>query len=73
MFIWAEGPAGLDIDKVYDECIRRNVAFVPGKYFYTQDGQGAETMRLNYTMIDEATIQRAIRIAGEVIREEIER
>jgi 2-aminoadipate transaminase len=73
MFIWAEGPPGLDIDRVYEECIRRNVAFVPGKYFYTEEGQGAETMRLNYTMIDKATIQRAIRIAGEVIREETEK
>ena len=73
MFIWAEGPQGLDIDRVYAECVRRKVAFVPGKYFYTQKGEGTETMRLNYTMIDEATIHKAILIASEVIHEELQK
>jgi 2-aminoadipate transaminase len=73
MFIWAQGPKDLDIDRVYAESVRRNVAFVPGKYFYTQRGEGTETMRLNYTMIDEPTIHRAIRIIGEVIRKELGR
>jgi 2-aminoadipate transaminase len=71
MFIWVEGPRGFDMDRVYAECVRRKVAFVPGKYFFTQEGEGIETMRLNYTMIDEATIHRAIRITAEVIRQEL--
>ena len=73
MFIWAEGPDGLDGDVLYDRCVECTVAFVPGKYFYTQPGEGLATMRLNYTMIDEFTIQRAIRIVGDVIRQELER
>jgi len=71
MFIWVEGPEVLDIDRVYDECIRCHVAFVPGRYFYTEPGQGTATMRLNYTMIDEPTIQRATRTLGEVLRQEL--
>ena len=73
MFIWAEGPDGLDGDVLYDRCVECTVAFVPGKYFYTQPGEGLATMRLNYTMIDEVTFRRAIRIVGDVIRQELER
>jgi 2-aminoadipate transaminase len=73
MFIWAEGPDGLDGDVLYDRCVECTVAFVPGKYFFTQPGEGLATMRLNYTMIDEITIQRAIRIVGDVIRQELAR
>jgi 2-aminoadipate transaminase len=73
MFIWAEGPDGLDGDVLYDRCVECTVAFVPGKYFFTQPGEGLATMRLNYTMIDEVTIRRAIRIVGDVIRQELAR
>ena len=69
MFIWAEGPEGLDADDVYRRCLERKVAYVPGKYFYTQKGEGLGTMRLNYTMIDEETIHHAIQIISEVIHQ----
>ena len=67
MFIWAEGPRGLDMEELYWNAVKKNVAFVPGKYFYTQPGEGIETMRLNFTMIDEETIDRSVRILAEVI------
>jgi 2-aminoadipate transaminase len=70
MFIWAEGPQGLNMDRVFKRAIERQVAFVPGRYFYTSRGVGQETMRLNFTMIDEATIDRSIQTLSEVIREE---
>lgn len=73
MFIWAEGPDGLDGDVLYERCVECMVAFVPGKYFYTQPGEGLATMRLNYTMIDEPTIRRAIHTVSDVIREALER
>ena len=57
MFIWAEGPEWLDTDALAGECIRRCVAYVPGKYFYPHAGQGLATMRLNYTMSDPQTIR----------------
>jgi 2-aminoadipate transaminase len=67
MFIWAEGPAGLDTEEVYHEALRRNVAFVPGKYFYASGKDGKATMRLNFTMSTETDIEKAIRILGEVL------
>lgn len=67
MFIWVEG--NLDMDIVYEKAIEKNVAFVPGKYFFTKKGEGKGTMRLNYTMSDEATIDRAIKTLSEAIKQ----
>jgi 2-aminoadipate transaminase len=67
MFLWAAGPRGLDMEKLYVQAIEHNVAFVPGKFFFTDPAEGHETMRLNYTMADEATIDRAVRTLAEVI------
>lgn len=69
MFLWAQGPKGFDLDPIYQECINRKAAFVPGKYFYSQPGEGVETMRLNFTMVDQETIDRAIKVIGRVIEE----
>jgi 2-aminoadipate transaminase len=71
MFLWAEGPAGFDVETVYWKAVERKTAFVPGKFFYTHPDEGLETMRLNYTMADEATIEKAIRILSEVILDEL--
>ncbi len=71
MFLWAEGPKGMDMDELYRKGIEKKVAFVPGKYFYTQKGEGLETMRLNYTMSDESTIDLAIKTLADVIKQEL--
>lgn len=68
MFIWAEGPQGLDALKLYDEAIKNKVAFVPGRYFYTEAGAGSNTMRLNFTMADEETIRAAVERLAEAMR-----
>ena len=71
MFLWAEGPQGYDMEKVYWKSVEKKIAFVPGKYFYAQPGEGIETMRLNYTMTDEETIDRAVKTLAEVVEQEI--
>ena len=67
MFIWAEGPDFINIDKIYEEAIKAKVAFVPGKYFYTNKSEGQATMRLNFTMSDEKTIDEAVQRLALVI------
>jgi len=67
MFLWVEGPQGFDMEDMYWKAVKRNVAFVPGKYFFTSQDEGIETMRLNYTMTDEKTINASIKILSEVI------
>jgi 2-aminoadipate transaminase len=69
MFLWVEGPAGFDTEDLYGRAVERKVAFVPGRFFFTQRGEGAETMRLNYTMADEATLDRAIQTLALCIHE----
>ena len=67
MFVWAQGPEGMDMTEVYKKAVARNVAFVPGQYFYARPGEGRETLRLNFTMSDEATLTRAVEILAEVL------
>jgi 2-aminoadipate transaminase len=67
MFIWAEGPHGMDMEKEYPRAIERKVAYVPGKFFYTRKGEGDGTMRLNFTMADVPTLEGAIKTLGEVL------
>jgi len=71
MFLWVEGPPGFDMEEMYWRAVKRNVAFVPGKYFYTSRDAGIETMRLNFTMTDEETINDSIKILSEVICNDI--
>ena len=68
MFIWAEGPTGFDMETLYWKAVEKKVAYVPGKYFYTSRGEGIGTMRLNFTMTDEETLDQAVRIISEVIK-----
>ena len=68
MFIWVEGPAGTDAEQIYWRAVQQKVAFVPGKYFYIRPEDGLPTMRLNFTRVDETTIETAIESLGRVIR-----
>ncbi len=69
MFIWIEGPSGVDGESLYWRAVEQKVAFVPGKYFYINPADGLSTMRLNFTRADESTIEGAIATLGKVIRE----
>jgi 2-aminoadipate transaminase len=68
MFVWAEGPKGVDTERLYPKCVERKAAFVPGKFFYTNMEEGLATMRLNYTMASEKQIHTAIEIIADVIK-----
>lgn len=45
--------------------------FVPGKFFFVHRGEGNATLRLNYTMADAPTIDRAISVIAETICAEL--
>jgi len=71
MFLWVEGPEGMDMEKVYKRAIDKGVGFVPGKFFFPNNGDGIETMRLNFTNITEEQIKQAIKILASVVKEEM--
>jgi len=68
MFIWVEGPEGMDVEAYYKKAVERNVAYVPGKFFFTEPGAGLETMRLNFTMSSESVLTKAIATLAEVLK-----
>jgi 2-aminoadipate transaminase len=72
MFVWGEGPEGMDMEEVYKRAIEKGVGFVPGKFFYPNPDDGIETMRLNFTNITEDQIKHAIKILASVVKEESE-
>ncbi len=69
MFLWVRGPEGYDMTALYQRAVEKNIAFVPGRYFYTNPMEGLETMRLNYTMSDVDTIDATIKKLADVIKE----
>lgn len=71
MFIWAEGPEGFDAEKMYPKAIEKNVAYVPGKFFYADPEDGPGTMRLNFTMSSAEQVYEAIKTLAGVIKAEM--
>ena len=65
MFLWAELPEGIDATALFEEAVRRKVAYVPGTHFYAHGGHD-NTLRLNYTMADEAQIEKGMQLLGEL-------
>jgi 2-aminoadipate transaminase len=52
---------------LYQQAIREKVAFVPGMYFYAHQGEGEQTMRLNFSMCDETRLALAVKTLAGVI------
>ncbi|MGD8307063.1 MAG: PLP-dependent aminotransferase family protein [Ignavibacteria bacterium] len=70
MFLWVEGPKGMDMEEVYRVAVERGVGFVPGKFFYPNPDDGIETMRLNFTNVSEEQIKTSIKMLADVVKEE---
>lgn len=71
LFLWATLPRGLDTDDLLVRCLSRQVAFVPGRAAYL-DGQGARSLRLNFSAVDEDTLREGARRLGAVCGEALE-
>ncbi len=70
MFLWVEGPKGMDMEDVYRVAVERGVGFVPGKFFYPNPDDGIETMRLNFTNVSEEQIKTSIKMLADVVKVE---
>lgn len=67
MFLWVTLPQGLSAMKVFQEAIIQKVAFVPGDPFYVNK-KDMNTLRLNYSGVDEETIRTGIKRLGAVLK-----
>lgn len=67
LFLWVELPPHIQAVELLRECLKRDVAFVPGDAFFP-NGEVKNTLRLNYSNMPEARIREGIRRLAEVIR-----
>lgn len=67
MFTWLTLPEGCSAMKLFDEAIKRKVAFVPGDPFYVGK-HNVNTCRLNFSCSNEATIEKGISILADAVK-----
>ncbi len=69
LFLWMTLPANLNARTLLDECVRQNVAFVPGGAFFPNGGN-ENTLRLNYSNMPIERIREGVkRLAASVLKE----
>lgn len=61
MFIWVEGPKEFDATALYQTAIEHKIAYVPGQFFFLDEENHKNTLRLNFTNIAREKIDPAIR------------
>ncbi len=70
MFLWVELPEYINTVEMFQEAIEKKVAYVTGKSFFV-DGNGLNTMRLNFTNAGDDDIREGIKRLAEVIKKRI--
>jgi len=70
MFLWITLPGGLSAMEAFNRAIQQKVAFVPGDPFYVGK-RNVNTLRLNFSSVDEETIRTGIRRLAGVLKEMI--
>jgi 2-aminoadipate transaminase len=68
MFVWAELPKNVIALDLFEIAVKDKVIFVPGDPFYVNKTR-TRTMRLNFSCVDEKTIEIGISRLGNAIRE----
>ncbi|USK39594.1 PLP-dependent aminotransferase family protein [Cytobacillus firmus] len=71
LFIWVELPEGVDSAHIFTECLKNNVACVPGVPFFP-NGTQTNTLRLNYSNMSKEKIIEGMKRMGEVLHREIQ-
>jgi 2-aminoadipate transaminase len=66
LFLWLTLPESIDTVALYDEALSAGVAYVAGSFFYP-DGSHRNTMRLNFSFIEESKMEPGIKILVAVL------
>lgn len=72
LFTWIELPEYINTKEMAQQCLARNVAYVPGEGFFPDAGHD-NCIRLNYSCMPEEKIVQGMTILGEVIKENIKK
>ncbi|WP_048151530.1 aminotransferase-like domain-containing protein [Palaeococcus ferrophilus] len=70
MFVWMTLPEGIDTKAMFEKAVSKGVAYVPGEAFFA-DRSVKNTLRLNFTYVEDEKIVEGIRRLAEVIKEEM--
>jgi len=68
LFIWGEFPEGMSSKEIFELCVAKKVAFVPGGPFYAENPK-ENAFRLNFSMPTIENIHKGIQIMGEILGE----
>lgn len=68
MFLWAKLPGDATALELFDLAVKEKVIFVPGDPFYTT-GKKSPAFRLNFSCVDEETIEVGIKRLGKAIEQ----
>jgi len=69
LFLWVRMPEHVDAAELLKKAVEEKVAFVPGFAFYP-DGDGHNTMRLNFSNAKPERIREGIKRLGRVLMQE---
>jgi len=72
LFAWVELPEYINTNEMAKECLKRNVAYVPGDGFFPDAGHN-NCIRLNYSAMNEEKIVKGMTILAEVIKENLKK
>ena len=71
LFLWVRLPEQVDTERLFHVALEEQVAFVPGYVFYP-NGDGRNTMRLNFSCMAPPKIQEGIQRLGRAIQRDLE-
>ena len=66
MFIWVTLPEHLDAGTFLDIALEKGIAYVPGEFFYADEGP-KNTLRMNFTTVSEEKIVEGIKLLGQAL------
>ena len=70
LFLFLTMPEGFEAVKFYDKSLDAGVAYVAGEFFHP-DGNGKNTMRLNFSFMTEEKIRAGIKLLAELLKTEL--
>ncbi|ESS03058.1 MAG: 2-aminoadipate aminotransferase apoenzyme [uncultured archaeon A07HR67] len=68
-FIWVTFPEGIDAEAMLTDAIDQGVAYLPGSFFYTDDG-GTRHARLSFSHVTPVKIDEGIAALADTVRAE---
>lgn len=72
LFSWVELPEHINTRELAEKALEKKVAYVPGGSFYANGGH-ENTMRLNYSNMNEDKIEEGMKRLAQVIKKELEK